>query len=565
MTSASEALNKQATAGPDQVPSSSAEALADEHSPLQVLLKNIPDVVYFKDLQSRFVHVSESLRKLAPLQEGASVQGKTDADLFTAEHARQALEDEQEVIRSGQPIIGKLEKETHLNGHVTWALTTKMPWRDKDGVMIGTFGISKDVTALVKAEEQLAHEKQLLHTILDNVPDRIYFKDRESRFLHFTKSFCDFHHAKPDDLRGKSDADLFTEEHARAAYKDEQEIMQTGQPIIGKLEKETHPDARVTWALTSKMPWRGPNDEIVGTFGISKDITAIKEAQAEVESAHKRLVQASRLAGMAEVASSVLHNVGNALNGINVCCSLAIDGLKQWNLNNLAKIPALLHENAGNLDEFLTRDPRGKHTAEYLSALPRNFDQQKASWLGELEQLRNHIEHVNQIVAMQQSYAKVMGVEESVPPSQLIEDARQLNSAALERHSVQIVREFQPVPPILVDKHKVLQILVNLIQNAKYALDAAGTKERRLILRLASSGPDEIQIQVVDNGIGIAPEHLTSIFAHGFTTRKDGHGFGLHSGALSARELGGELSVQSDGIGKGATFTLRLPVKGTRR
>jgi PAS domain S-box-containing protein len=539
--------------------------LVQEHSPLQVLLENIPDVVYFKDRESRFVHFSKSLRQICRFPDSECVRGRTDADLFTPEHAKQALNDEREIVRTGSPMVGRLEKETHLDGRVTWALTTKMPWRDENGNIVGTFGISKDVTALVKAEEELAHEKQLLHTILDNVPDRIYFKDRGSRFLHFSKSLCDFHGATPEQLRGKSDADLFTEDHARAAFGDEQMIIETGQPIIGKLEKEIHPDSRVTWSLTSKMPWRGPNGEMIGTFGISKDITPIKEAEAEVERVHKRLVEASRLAGMAEVASSVLHNVGNALNSINVCCSLAIDGLKQWNLNNLARIPALLEEHAGHLDQFLTQDNRGKHIPEYIGALPRNFDQQKASWLNELEQLRARIDHVNQIVAMQQSYARVMGVEEDVAPSQLVEDALRMNFAALERHGVSVVREMKVVPHILVDKHKVLQILVNLIQNAKYALNDSGSTEKKIIVRLFAAGTDQIQIQIEDNGVGIAAENLTSIFAHGFTTRKDGHGFGLHSGALAAREMGGELSVHSDGLGKGALFTLCLPLKQTRR
>src|SRR5690242_5230696 len=127
---------------------------------------------------------------------------------------------------------------------------------------------------------------------------------------------------------------------------------------------------------------------------------------------------------------------------------------------------------------------------------------------------------------MQQNYAKVMGVEETVAPIQLLEDALQINAAALDRHAIRIVRQFQPAPSILVDKHKVLQILINLIRNAKYALDEPQpTGEKCLTLRLAPLGPDRIQIQVNDNGVGIAPENLTRIFVHGFTTRKEGHGF----------------------------------------
>jgi signal transduction histidine kinase len=134
-----------------------------------------------------------------------------------------------------------------------------------------------------------------------------------------------------------------------------------------------------------------------------------------------------------------------------------------------------------------------------------------------------------------------------------------LNAGAMERHQVQVIREYFDVPPILVDKHKVLQILVNLIRNAKYALDDRGHSDKRMVLQIGQNGNNMVKISVIDNGVGIAPENLTRIFEHGFTTRKEGHGFGLHNGALAARELGGALIAHSDGTGKGATFTLELP------
>jgi signal transduction histidine kinase len=131
----------------------------------------------------------------------------------------------------------------------------------------------------------------------------------------------------------------------------------------------------------------------------------------------------------------------------------------------------------------------------------------------------------------------------------------------MERHHVTVLREYSEVPPILVDKHKVLQILVNLIRNAKYALDDRGHSEKLLTLRIGSNGNNTVKIAVIDNGIGIPAEHLTRIFEHGFTTRKEGHGFGLHNGALAAKDLGGSLAAQSDGLGKGAVFTLELPLQ----
>jgi PAS domain S-box-containing protein len=561
-------------------------ALAYERDMLCTLLENSPDCIYFKDRQSRFVRCSKAFEGLFQVSDRSRFIGKTDFDFFTEEHARPAFEDEQEIIRTGQPLLGKVEKETHPDGRMTWCLTTKMPWRDKDGRIIGTFGISKSVTALKEAEAKLASERDLLRTLLDNFPDAIYYKDRQSRFVRLSKSTVEkslaaarSRHrdsqpsADPAELPahlagveqyaeymlGKTDFDFFTEEHARPAYEDEQEIIRTGKPILGKLEEETHPDGRITWCLTTKMPWHDKDGNIIGTFGISKDFTALKKAEVELESAHKRLIETSRLAGMAEVATDVLHNVGNVLNSVNVSCSLAVDRVKASKAASLSKVSALLEENRGRLGEFLVNDPRGQRIPGYLAALAEHYTGEQSTLLQELEQLRENIEHIKQIVAMQQSYAKVAGVTETVSAGQLAEDALHINAAALARHTVQVRREFEETPPILTDKHRVLQILVNLIRNAKYALDDSGRPDRLMTLRIGGDGDGHVKIQVSDNGVGIPPENLTRIFGHGFTTRHNGHGFGLHSSALAVRELGGSIQAQSEGLGKGATFTLLLP------
>ena len=561
-------------------------ALAYERDMLCTLLDNSPDCIYFKDRQSRFVRCSKAFEELFQVSDRSRFIGKTDFDFFTEEHARPAFEDEQEIIRTGQPILGKVERETHADGRATWCLTNKMPWRDKDGNTIGTFGISKGVTALKEAEAKLAHERDLLRTLLDNFPDAIYYKDLQSRFVRLSKSTVEkslaaarsrhcgsqpsadlaelpAHLAGVEQyaeyMLGKTDFDFFTEEHARPAYEDEQKIIRTGKPILGKLEEETHPDGRITWCLTTKLPWRDKDGNIIGTFGISKDFTALKKAEVELEAAHHRLIETSRLAGMAEVATDVLHNVGNVLNSVNVSCSLAVDRVKASKTASLFKVSALLEENRGRLGEFLVNDPRGQQIPGYLAALAEHLTGEQSALLQELKQLRENIEHIKQIVAMQQSYAKVAGVTETVSAAQLVEDALHINGAALARHTVQVRREFEETPPILTDKHRLLQILVNLISNAKYALDDSGRPDRLITLRIGGDGDGQVRIQVSDNGVGIPPENLTRIFGHGFTTRHHGHGFGLHSSALAVRELGGSIQAQSEGLGKGATFTLLLP------
>ena len=161
---------------------------------------------------------------------------------------------------------------------------------------------------------------------------------------------------------------------------------------------------------------------------------------------------------------------------------------------------------------------------------------------------------------MQQNFAKMSGAYENLSTGELTEDALRINSAAFERHRIQVVREFdESTPPVFVDRHKALQILINLISNAKYAMDAQPTNEKRLVIRVEPVVPDRVQITIRDSGVGIAPENLVKIFTHGFTTKKDGHGFGLHSCANAAKEMGGSLTAHSDGIGLGAAFVLELP------
>ncbi len=555
---------------------------------LEVLLENSPDLIYFKDRNSRFVCYSRQFREFLKIDETQTLKGRTDFDLFANEHALAAFADEQSIINTGKSIVGKLEKETHQDGRVTWALTTKMPWRDKQGNIIGTFGISKDVTPLKEAEQKLAHERELFHALVENLPDAIYFKDHESRFVKLSRSKVERarqtllkrHHAThpPGDtsrlaphlldaevcakyLVGKTDFDLMPAEKAREAFDQEQEVMRTGQPLIGRMERILDDAGKPTWWLTTKMPWRNKDGGIIGTFGVTRDVTALKEAEANLEDTHKRLAHTSRMAGMAEVATDILHNVGNVLNSVNVSCSVVMERLQASPAANLALIPQMLRENAGQLDAYLTSDPKGKKIPEYLATLAKTIESQRTFALNELEQLRKHIDHIKQVVVMQQNYAKVAGIEEQVEVASLVEDALRINSNALDRHAVEVKRDLGDVPPLVVDRHKVLQILVNLISNAKYAVSATSRKEKLVTLRVEKAGDDRVFIHVIDNGIGIAPENLARVFVHGFTTRPDGHGFGLHSGALAAAELGGKLTARSDGPDRGATFTLELPLR----
>jgi C4-dicarboxylate-specific signal transduction histidine kinase len=295
------------------------------------------------------------------------------------------------------------------------------------------------------------------------------------------------------------------------------------------------------------------------TRQLHAEIEERKRMEIQVDKTHKELLVASRQAGMAEVATSVLHNVGNVLNSANVSATLVADGVKKSKVSSLARVVALLREHDSDLGTFIASDPRGKHLPTYLAELSDYLLADQETTVKEVDSLLRNIEHIKEIVAMQQSYAKVSGVKEIVNVRDLVEDSLRMNEGALNRHGVEVIREFEDVPPINVEKHKVLQILVNLVRNAKQACDESSRVDKRLTLSIANRG-GSIKMLVTDNGIGISAENRTCIFAHGFTTKKDGHGFGLHGGALAAKEMGGSLSLHSDGPGQGATFTLELPM-----
>lgn len=337
--------------------------------------------------------------------------------------------------------------------------------------------------------------------------------------------------------------------------------MATGEAIIAKVEKQVGPDGEPIWASVTKVPIYDRIGQIAGIIGISRDITALKRAEEELQQKSKELIEASRLAGMAEVATGVLHNVGNVLNSVNVAATLVSDMVRRSKAANLARLAAMLKEHGQDLGAFLTQDEKGRQIPGYLDQLGKHLAEEQQSLLRELDEMRKSVDHIRDIVATQQGYAKVGGTVEPIVPADLVEMALRMQLTALTRHDVTVNRQYSPVPTVLAEKHKVLQILNNLIRNAKQAMEANLDGKKHLTIRIAPNGRGGVSIQVLDNGMGIAPENLSKIFGHGFTTRKAGHGFGLHSAALAAKEMGGALTVHSEGIGKGATFSLDLPAQ----
>ncbi|HEX4263651.1 MAG TPA: ATP-binding protein [Verrucomicrobiae bacterium] len=413
---------------------------------------------------------------------------------------------------------------------------------------------------VVARTNELARSISLLNATLNSTADGIVAINLSGRVICQNDKFAAMWDI-PEPLLERADNEEIIS-HCAKKFENPDEFLHRFRELLGHPEGSfvdvlTLRDGRAFERTTHPQLIAG---KCIGSVLTFHEITARKKAEANLQRAHAELVQASRHAGMAEVATNVLHNVGNVLNSVNTSASIVMDQVRASKWKGVPRMVELLEPHADDLGGFLTRDERGRQVFEYLKALSNFLSAEHSAMLAELNGLTKNIEHIKQIVSMQQSYAKASGVEEIHSPALLVEDALRIHNGALERHHVRLARDFTKVPDIVADKHKVLQILINLIGNAKYALTENGNEDRILTLGMRTAGQDRILISVADNGVGIARENLIRIFSHGFTTRKNGHGFGLHSGFLAAKEMGGSLSVESDGPGTGAIFTLELPV-----
>jgi signal transduction histidine kinase len=301
------------------------------------------------------------------------------------------------------------------------------------------------------------------------------------------------------------------------------------------------------------------------TQELREQIAARDSALNDLAEAQKRLIDLSRTAGMAEVATGVLHNVGNVLNSVNVSASLVADRLASMRIDRIGELVCVLEDHKSALSDFLTKDTRGQRVLPYMSSLSRNLEQERRLLGAEIAGLVQHVGHIKGIVAMQQTYARCSGVFEKITLDEVMKDVLDITLPGMERHHIHVTIESDVLPPIKTDRHKVLQILLNLTRNAKDAIKESGNTERQIAIRMIRVGAERVAVHVSDTGIGIPPDNLVRIFSHGFTTKKEGHGFGLHSGSLAAKQLGGSLSVKSWGTNAGAVFTLELPIDSSGR
>ncbi len=438
---------------------------------------------------------------------------------------------------------------------------------------------------LAASERKLAASESRLRTLLDSSVDPLLTMTAQAKVLSASQSVATVFGWKPDELIGNNAnlliAELGQDEHSpvqakgRAEGNSRDDTNGTGGKFLAPFQQKGaadllgKPQEMIAVRRTGHhfpcqiTVWQVvlPDEREPIYMGTIRDITERKKAEAELVSLNQRLVDAAHQAGKAEIANSVLHNVGNVLNSVNVSAEIVREKVGELGIGNLTRLATVVEEHEDDFSRFVSTDDRGKHLPRFLIDLSHHMASEERLMVEEVQALISHIDHIKTVISTQQAYAKsgMVGVAEPVDLTDLIRDAVHVNTSSMRRHHVEVNCEFAELKPTIVDKHKLLQILINLISNAKYACMESNHDEHCISIRLRRAGDDRVQIEVNDNGVGISNENLTRIFAHGFTTRSDGHGFGLHSAAVAAEELKATLSAHSDGNEQGSTFVLDLP------
>ena len=400
------------------------------------------------------------------------------------------------------------------------------------------------------ANATVRESERKLVSLIESTDDPVCALDAEGRIVSANSAAKQiFHEAFGREARPGDTLDERTTAEKRTAWRARLARVLQGQPH--RYEVSYTLGDRTLELDLSLHPILDAKGRPVGVTVFGRDITERKRAEARQNELHRSLMEASRQAGMAEVATGALHNVGNTLNSVNVSASVVLERLRGSRMPLLARAVDLLKEHAQDLPTFLSEDARGQKLPEYLSFVTHQLGQEHGMMVEEMQRLVRNMEHVKAVVSVQQEHARLRGQVEPIQMAELIDDALRLHAASFERSGIRMRRECAELPPVLVDRHRLLQILVNLLSNARHALLESEREEKLLSLRVRAGEEGRLRIEVCDNGVGVAPEHMPRLFAHGFTTKKDGHGFGLHASAAAAEEMGGRLSCESGGRGSG--------------
>ncbi len=411
--------------------------------------------------------------------------------------------------------------------------------------------------ALTHTHAHLRESEYFYASLVESLPQVILRKDADGRITFATAGFAAIVGRPLDQIIGRKDFEIVPADFARKLREEDLRVIRSGQPFAD--ERSYVIDGQTKLLRVHKSPLRAPDGTVTGIQVIFWDVTSFRETEMRLRETQRELVEASRLAGIAEIATGILHNIGNALNSVNVSAGLITEKLGRMRIDSIARLEELFAGGSGAAAGLTDPEERTRKIVDFLRALGAHLRQSRSDILAEARALREGVEHVNQIVAAQQQFAQVAGVVEELDPGETADYALRLCEGELLRHGIVVVRDYQPAPRLVLERHKVIQILVNLIRNAKEAVSKVVGETRTIRVGVRDIGEGRVQMTVEDNGVGIEAEVLPLVFTMGFTTKKGGHGFGLHNSALTAAALGGVLRVESEGVGRGARFLLELP------
>ncbi|WP_231741604.1 sensor histidine kinase [Stieleria varia] len=538
-----------------------------EANKLSMVAKYTDNAVVITDAKSTIEWVNAGYTRMTgySLKE---VQGRRPAEFLHGPQTDQATIDMvRDAVKNRQGINTEIINY-RKNGEPFWLAMEVRPISNAEGDIDRFIAIQSDITQRKRMELSLADAEAQLRSTINSVPGAIYRREFDpvtGKKITFASeyieqltgygpekfvgeegmSLLDLVH--PDDLK-RVTATLEQAIRSRCEFEHEYRIVDRQNNVRWIAEK-----GQCNAAVDGSS--------IILISGALFDVTKRIVAEQENQQLHAELVDASRQAGMAEIATGVLHNVGNILNSVNVSASVIRRQFSKSALANLEKVSQLIAEHESTFDDFVRDDERGRKVPAYVRKVTDALCSERETLNREFDELVNNVEHIKEIVSMQQSMAKSSGLIQELDARDLIREALSANKDSLANHHIPI-EEFvdDGVPLFWSDKHRILQILVNLIKNAKDAI-----KEHKgdhpCIKVSATTDNQFVVFRVSDNGIGISANKRDKIFQHGFTTKKNGHGFGLHSSANAATEMGGKLTVHSDGDGTGATFELRVPSK----
>ncbi|MGO8764623.1 MAG: PAS domain-containing protein [Limisphaerales bacterium] len=480
--------------------------LQEERNLLRTLIDHLPDCIYAKDEQGRKVMTNPSDLKNLGCATEAEALGKTDFDFFPKEIAEQFTAAEQTVLKEGKPLINHEEKIGRADGERRWLLTSKIPWRDAAGNIIGLIGIGRDIHDQKQAELKLQAERNLLRALIDNLPDCVYAKDASARKILLNPSDIKSMGCETEaEALGKLDFDFFPKEIAEGFFADDQMVLKDGRSVINREEKAVAKDGKTRWLLTSKIPWRDASGKIIGLVGISRDITEKKNLEAQIS-------QAQRMESIGRVATGIAHDLNNILAPILISIEMLRHKLQdQEYLGMLAKAEASAHRGADIIKQMLW------------------FSRGLAGQRGPL----------------------------NLP--QLIGDVAQFCSETFGA-TVQVKKQVDPsLGTVGGDLTQMHQVLMNLCTNAREAMPNGGT------LTIGARNAEEdghryVVLEVADTGMGFEPELASRIFEPFFTTKAVGHGLGLSTVHSIVKSHGGFVKAESQ-PGHGATFHVYLPVQ----